>query len=405
MTITAKSVDLKMMEKAEQAKEKLESLKRELNDSMAETERATRNSFDVSELGKAFSVAQKAAQDVNRIIKEREVIVHTMDIACRALLPEKPSVETVEAVYEAVKTLNAFEINFSVSASLDRSEVTSAGRELDASLTAKMIEAFWESTYTNHPDYDAYQAKKRQALIEQRNRRFEEYKKWQTEKEEQERKRLEEEKRAEEAYEEKAKAIRDLRERELREKVDEWRKTYLKTMEEEHTNSLRRAEEMTSESKKKKEAAEKELAGLGFMAFGRKKASRQTIRDMEAAIGQAGRDRLLAEEKYAKAKETFDTEMRKFEETARKEIEAAHPIPQDPREAKRIQAERQKEMEDAILDCLREGGSYTISQLMAKSNVLGKKANQQVSVAVGQMVRKGILVREEHARKAYFRKA
>lgn len=101
----------------------------------------------------------------------------------------------------------------------------------------------------------------------------------------------------------------------------------MKTMEEEHTNSLRRAEEMTSESKKKKEAAEKELAGLGFMAFGRKKASRQTIRDMEAAIGQAGRDRLLAEEKYAKAKETFDAEMWKFEETARKEIEAAHPIP------------------------------------------------------------------------------
>ena len=185
----------------------------------------------------------------------------------------------------------------------------------------------------------------------------------------------------------------------------QWRKTYLKTMEEEHTNSLRRAEEMTSESKKKKEAAEKELAGLGFMAFGRKKASRQTIRDMEAAIGQAGRDRLLAEEKYANAKETFDAEMRKFEETARKEIEAAHPIPQDPREAKRIQAERQKEMEDAILDCLREGGSYTISQLMAKSAVLEKKSHEQVSAAVGQMVRKGILVREEHARKAYFRKA
>ena len=166
------TVDTRMKQSAAQARRKLESMKQAFNRSAGETDLKTRGTFDISELGKAFSIAQKAAEDTNRIIKEREVAVHTLDVTCRALLPQNPSIDAIADVYYVIRDLNEFEVKFSLSTSLNHEELASGSSDLDASLTAKMIEAFWEREFTNHPDHADYlrresdrkaQEKKRQA--------------------------------------------------------------------------------------------------------------------------------------------------------------------------------------------------------------------------------------------------
>lgn len=170
----SKSVDEKIKQSVEQAKIKLAKMKRDFDYSAGETDLKTRGGFDISEIGKAFSIAQKAANETNRIIKEREVTVHTLDITCRALLSQEPSIDSIADIYEIIKELNDFEINFSISTTLNRDEVASGSKDLDASLTAKMIEAFWESTFTNHPDYDDYLKRKKEKEEKERKKQSDE---------------------------------------------------------------------------------------------------------------------------------------------------------------------------------------------------------------------------------------
>lgn len=393
-------VDKKMMEKVSQVKAKLNALKRTLADSMAETERATSVGFGVAEIGRAFSVAHKAAEQTNRIIKERERIVHTFDIACRALLAENPSIESIDAVYETIKEINGFEINFSVSASLDRREVASAGKELDASLSAKMIEAFWESTLDNHPDCGAYRAMKWKRQEEEaaaaRMRREEE-------KQAQQSARLSAQQSAAQSHEKKMKEIQSLREKMLLEKITAHREECLMKMENEHKESIFLAETLRRESRKKKEAAEQELATLGALAIVKKAAARKQIQETQAALEQAERDISLADEKYTQAKRNFDADMEKFAEDAKLEIAHAVPFPKDPVNAMRVSGDERKAMEESVCKCMEAGRRYTVLDLMALSGALGQKSNQKAMAVLNQMAADGKLIREQQEKTYYYR--
>lgn len=78
--------------------------------------------------------------------------------------------------------------------------------------------------------------------------------------------------------------------------------------------------------------------------------------------------------------------------------------------AKRNSADRkptktQKENEDiksAILDFLSDGDKYTVTEIMAGIPALAGAANQKASALVSQLVKAGLVKREEIKRKAYF---
>ena len=60
---------------------------------------------------------------------------------------------------------------------------------------------------------------------------------------------------------------------------------------------------------------------------------------------------------------------------------------------------------DSILDCMADGKSYTITDLIKVVPACADMTNQRVSALVRQLVADGSVIRIEDKRKAYFKKA
>lgn len=274
----SKTVDEKMMQSVSQARTKLNRIKRDFEQSAGETDLKTRRQFDISEIGQALSIAQKAAEDTRKITKEREVTVHTLDLTCRALLAENPSVDSIAQVYTVIKELNDFEIDFSISTTLNRSQVASGSTELDASLTAKMIEAFWESTYTNHPDYDDYQKRMKEKKDKEKKQKDDA--------------RAQAKKKTDEQKNFIAKANK--RKDDFVQQGEKYKQDYVQALEKEMKGirEKMRAHIDRAIGELEKEAASQQsiLSGLGLFAFGKKKECREKIESLQGKISQMKTD-------------------------------------------------------------------------------------------------------------------
>lgn len=395
------SADEKIIFKVREAKEKLTRLERRFDDLVNNTQEATSRKFDVSEIGKAVSIARNAAEETRKIVKEREVVVHMLDISCRELLPENPSIESIEAVYLIIKEYNAFEIDFAISISVGREDAGSGSRELDASLTAKMIESFWESKLINHPDYADYLVRKENAKIAHVHDKASALTRLEAEKKNLLLIRRKAQKRINDIWRAKVDEIDQRREARIRAKVDSERASRLKKMEEDRARSMEQAETTKRDSLQKKQEAENKLSTLGIFRLGDKKVARQTIESMQAAIEQADKDMATAEEKYAKQKQTFDADMETFAEKVKKQVEQSNPYPPKPASPDSLRGE-DNTLSLEILRCMMNGERYTVNELMAASPILQESNNAKISEILRSMESFGEVDRKQIQNMYYF---
>lgn len=216
-------------------------------------------------------------------------------------------------------------------------------------------------------------------------------------------------------WEEEAARIKATRKEELEKKrsvIEDDRKKQLDAAAEEKENSLASCEDEIANAEKAGSDMEKELASLGFLAFGKKSELKKSIQaNEEKKVSLASKKESILK-KYDDLVKAINQKMDQAAQNAMPEIEKKYPIPESPaeKERKRKEAEeaekRRKELEKAqkevvnnltatedelyyVLDrCYREGGSQCTASEIASLAFGGYLDNHPRTSAAMSLIRK-----------------
>lgn len=163
---------------------------------------------------------------------------------------------------------------------------------------------------------------------------------------------------------------------------------------------------------KNKAEAEATLAKLGVFEVGKKMEAKKTIKEMVAQVAAADEQLRLAEQAYQNDKDTFDSWLADRKKQVLDEIDAAHPLPEEPEipfvlipdEVMRKAAQKRVNgnlfME--ILNNMVAGQVYTQQQIFDYVIALREDSITRITALLNTLVRQGFLECVEETKNNYY---
>lgn len=393
------------------------------------------------------SDSKKASDDLYATYQS---LVTVLDEQCRPLLSgltEEKDAYAVKEVAETIKWLNEeSEIGNTFSASLNDSSLGDvAGVKYHPSMENKMIEKYWFGTLASMPGAKEAEAE----YLENKRREQEEIKQKQEEAirvREEAKRRQEEEARLEavrreqtlqqdiivlekyysehKVWEDECTSIKRVREDLITERVKEIRIQLEEEANREIYPEIEKIKKDIASQEKRQSEAELKLSSLGLFKLSEKKEQRGIIEEAENQIRQLRDGLSNVERKLQQNLSDAAAEAKKNEPRFREEIEAEHPLPEEPMKSEAVyDAERRQEEEkerlekeeaerraaekgisveqDRLLSFLSTDKAMTAGEIADRMGV----SNQRVQVLMGRLLEKDLVVRYVEKRKPYYQKA
>lgn len=382
--------------------------------------------FGGDAVSRVADIAADARKLCDSLYASYQSLVGMLDSQCRPLLDQEPELHAVKEVRDLIKWLNdesEIESNFTASFNSRSLGGVASGRYVPT-IENKMIQRFWESKYDTWPgraEAEAAARRLREAEMERRRQQAEQRR---AEAEARNRK-LEEQYREELAvYEQKhadwkaeVAAVQQRRKEGVEKALPGAKDNFIREIEEKRKEAIRQLAHEMAMYQQNKEAAERELAGLGFFHFTEKSTAKRIIADMAYRLSNSlARENAINAEynrQLAEVPALLKQKKKQFEQV----MEKKHPLPAEPKKPSKPRLEfvpgpgsdgmtamqiANEGIKRAIYDGMVPGQLYTLTDIAESIPEVADLSNQRISALLRQLVTEGALTRTEDKRKAYF---
>ena len=191
------------------------------------------------------------------------------------------------------------------------------------------------------------------------------------------------------------------REAEIRKQLAQTEKTLIAEAEKNLKDHLDQNNELREALRQKRNEAEKALAALGFFKFSEKKQNQQIIEDTEIRLAQLDKDDVKLTENHWKRLSGISKEAETQREEIRLRVEKAYPLPVPPEKPENM-IPSQGYMVELILNHMKHGVDYTVTDLIAQIPALSDAGISNVRPALTPLIEQGIVERTERNGKVIF---